>query len=82
MRSTACVVYKEKAKYKRRKGIQLKAQALQEISPNNTVKTKDNHVYRPYIGCDVCKVNLCSSSRSTRQCWRIYHEDQKIGGEN
>ena len=76
---SACIVCKAEAGHQRRKKLRLKAQALQEISPNNIAKSKDNHVHRPSVGCDFCKVNLCSSTRSkmNRQCWEIYHRGQK-----
>ena len=81
IKRSACVVCKASAGRERRKGIRLKAQALQEISPNKTAKLKDKHVYRSCVGCDVCDVNLCSSSRSKRCCWETYHRDQKIEAE-
>ena len=76
MKPKACAICKEDAAHRNRVQRRLKRQALQEISPNNGCKRKDNSINRPIVGCSVCKVNLCRS-KTRRLCWNRYHESQK-----
>ena len=76
MKEAVCVICKEDAVHQNRIRRRLKKQGLQEISPNIGYKKKNRHVNRPIVGCNVCKVNLCSS-KTKRQCWQRYHESQK-----
>ena len=72
MGRNACVICKQRAACERRVKKRQMRQGLQEISPNITSKTKDDHVNRTRSGCDLCKVHLCVE-RTGRACWTEFH---------